>query len=82
MLGKVIGKVAKKVGGFAKKKFQEAPVGKGIEAFRSYQAKRKSSAALPKPKSGIPTKIGEFDTGIDSNLKVPKVSSFQRQPLY
>jgi len=81
MLGKVIGKVAKKVGGFAKKKFQEAPVGKGVEAFRSYQAKRKASAGI-KPKSGIPTKIGEFDTGIDSNLKVPKVSSFQRQPLY
>ena len=80
MLGAMVKKAGNLVKNKVKQKVAGGAIGQGVKAFRSYQAGKKPAA--PKPTSGLPGRVGEFKTGIDTNLKVPKISSFQRQPLY
>lgn len=79
-----LGKLAMKGGkALGKRAYNRSNVKMGVDAFRSFRDKKKDAGSLPevgaKP---APKKIGEFSTGIDTNLKVPKPSGLQRQPLY
>lgn len=70
IIGKV-GKFAKQIG---KRAYDQGALKQGVEAFKSWKNK---------PAAGMTSKpaakqVGSFKTGIDTNLKVPKISSFGR----
>lgn len=73
-----------KIGGFAKKigekAYERGALKQGIDAFKSWKSKKAEKA---KPAAGMTSQpaaksIGSFKTGIDTNLKIPKISSFGR----
>jgi len=70
---KAVGKFAKGIG---KRAYDKGALKQGIQAFKSWKSKPAegmSSQAKPTPKQ-----VGSFKTGIDTNLKIPKISSFGR----
>jgi len=82
MFTKLLQKAGKAVGNKVASKVKDGAVSRGVNAFRSYQANKPKASALPKPSSGIPTRVGEFATGIEPNLKPRKESAFGRGSLF
>ena len=79
LAGKVLGKLKDKVVARAK----GSNVGQGIQAFRSWKNKPQAPATKPAaPAAPAAKQVRAFKTGIDSNLKVPKVSSLGRGELF
>lgn len=76
---KAIGKFAKKIG---KGAYDQSNVKRGVDAFRSWKKKPAEQAQAGGGFKPAPKQVGEFKTGIDSNLKVPKVSSLGRGELF
>jgi hypothetical protein len=72
------GKLLKAAG---KRIYDRGALKQGVQAFKSWKQKP-TDGATPQAASSALKQVGSFDTGIDTNLKVPKVSDFGKGELF